>query len=111
MTRSILGVSPPIHPERSARPHTDGLRSLALVGVLALALPGPASAQQDTSAARRDSAHVSYRTEDMVFVTAGRLAGLAVGDTVELVAADGSVVTRAIVMSVAQRTASAAENK
>ena len=56
----------------------------------------------------RDTAHVSYRTEDMVFVTAGREAGLAVGDTVELLGSDGGLVARAVVLSVARKTSSAA---
>jgi hypothetical protein len=73
---------------------------------VALIVPRPAAAQ-DTSTVRRDSARVSYRTEDVVFVTAGRAAGLAVGDTLELLGSNGGVVARAVVMSVAQRTSSA----
>ena len=79
-----------------------------LVAGAALAAPGHAAAQQDTSQERRDSARVSYRTEDLVFVTAGRQGGLMVGDTLELVGRNGGVVARAVVTSVAQRTASAA---
>jgi len=77
------------------------------LALLAGATPLAARAQQDSAAARRDTAHVTYRTEDMVFVTAGREAGLSVGDTLDLLAGDGSVVARAVVMSVSQKTASA----
>ena len=84
------------------------LRGLAFAGALAFVAPRPACAQQDTSATRRDTAHVSYRTEDIVFVTAGREAGLAVGDTLELMGSDdGGVAARAVVMSVARKTSSA----
>jgi len=73
-----------------------------------LVAPCRAAAQQDTSQAHPDSARVSYRTEDLIFVTAGRRTGLAVGDTLDVVGRDGAVVARAVVTSVAQRTASAA---
>lgn len=52
-------------------------------------------------------ARVSYRTRETVFVTAGRAEGLAVGDTVTVLRADDSVLTAAVVVSVAQHTASA----
>jgi hypothetical protein len=94
-------------PARHPRPGARRLWGIAIVAAAFGAAPPSARAQQDTSAARRDSARVSYRTEDLVFVTAGREAGLAVGDTLELVGSDGSVVARAVVMSVAQKTASA----
>ena len=86
---------------------TVAVLGLSLAAAAGLAVPGTAAAQQDTSATRRDSAHVSYRTEDIVFVSAGRQSGIAVGDTLELLGSDGSVVARAVVMSVAQRTSSA----
>ena len=92
--------------ERLARPRMLAAALLLACGAAAAA-PGHAAAQQDTGQARRDSARVSYRTEDLVFVTAGRRAGLMVGDTLELVGRNGGVVARAIVTSVAQRTASA----
>ena len=84
------------------------LRGLLAGALVAWAVPSSAVAQQASAAARRDSARVSYRTEDLVFVTAGRLAGLAVGDTLEIAGRGGAVVARAVVTSVAQRTASAA---
>jgi len=85
-------------------PLAVGLVAAALV---AWAWPAVARAQQDSTRGRPDSARVSYRTEDMIFVTAGRAAGLAVGDTLDVVRG-GGVVARAVVTSVAQRTASAA---
>jgi hypothetical protein len=92
---------------RRARDGALTLWSLAVAGALAFVAPRPACAQQDSGTVRLDSAHVSYRTEDIVFVTAGREAGLAVGDTLELLGSDGSVIARGVVMSVAQKTASA----
>ncbi len=96
---------------RCATPRASGgpirLWSLSLVAGVALAAPASASAQQDTSATRSDTAHVSYRTEDIVFVTAGRRSGIAVGDTLELLGSAGDVAARAVVMSVADRTSSA----
>jgi hypothetical protein len=88
-------------------PRALALRVLSLAGAAAFVIPGPARAQQDSGAIRRDSAHVSYRTENIVFVTAGRDAGLAVGDTLDLLGDDGAVTARAVVMSVARKTSSA----
>ena len=94
---------------------------LALLAVHSL----PAAAQQDTTAARdttlsrdtattrdtvgarTDTAHVTYRTQEIVFLSAGRAAGLSVGDTVEVLGAAGAPKARALVVSVAQKTASA----
>ena len=64
------------------------------------------SAGADTAQARRDTARVSYRTQEILFITAGRGAGVAVGDTLELLAGD-SVAALALVTSVAPKTASA----
>ena len=82
-------------------------RILAIAGAVAFTMPGRVWAQQDSATMRRDTAHISYRTENVVFVTAGRAAGLAVGDTLDLVGSDGGVVALAVVMSVAQKTSSA----
>ncbi len=79
---------------------------LMVTALVAVAAPARVQAQQDSGAAP-DTARITYRTEDMVFVAAGRTAGLAVGDTLELLANDQSVVAHAVVLSVAQRTASA----
>jgi len=75
----------------------------ALLGVL----PRATVAQQDTASSRQDTARVSYLTQEVVFVTAGRDAGVAVGDTLELLGPGGAVAAHAVVVSVAQRTASA----
>jgi len=77
------------------------------MAAVALAAPRHAAAQQDTSATHPDSTRVSYRTEELVFLAAGREAGLAVGDTVDIVGGGGAVVARAVVTSVARQTASA----
>lgn len=74
---------------------------------VAFVAPRGAAAQQDTVSTHPDSTRVSYRTEDMVFLAAGRTAGIQVGDTVDIVAAGGNAVARAVVVSVAQQTASA----
>jgi hypothetical protein len=58
-------------------------------------------------AAQADSARISYRTREIVFLDAGRAHGLAVGDTVTIVQGDGTLVVRAVVVSVAQSRASA----
>lgn len=83
------------------------LRYAAILLLLFGGLPRPAVAQRNSSAAKRDSARVTYRTQEVVFLSAGRLAGLSVGDTVDVLATGGGVVARALVVSVAQRTASA----
>ncbi len=76
--------------------------------------PGVAAAQQDTTVTQqatnvtRDTARVTYRTQDVIFLSTGRAAGLAVGDTIDVVAPGGAVAARAVIVSVAQRTASAA---
>jgi len=82
----------------------------ALLGTLvvgSIAAPALLRAQQSTTAPRSDTARITYRTEDLVFVAAGRTSGLAVGDTLELLANDQSVLGHAVVLSVAQQTASA----
>jgi hypothetical protein len=88
-----------------------GVRAAAVSALCAAALLGgggrPLAAQQDTATAARDTARVSYLTREVVFVTAGREAGVAVGDTLELLDARGAVAARAVVVSVAARTASA----
>lgn len=85
-----------------------------LLFALLSARPSPAAAQQDSAAARqdttaapRDTARVTYRTQEVVFLSAGRAAGLAVGDTVEVLGADGQVAAHAVLVSVARSTASA----
>ncbi len=52
-------------------------------------------------------ARVSYRTREIVFLTAGRAEGVAVGDTVSVLREDGSALASAVVLSVALHTASA----
>jgi hypothetical protein len=69
--------------------------------------PGPAAAQRDTTVQKPDTAHVTYRTQEIVFLSAGRAAGLSVGDTAEVVSSAGAVLAQAVIVSVAQRTASA----
>jgi len=64
-------------------------------------------AQQPPAPATQDTARVTYRTQEVVFLSAGRGAGLAVGDTVDVVDSTGTVLARAAVVSVAQSTASA----
>jgi hypothetical protein len=64
-------------------------------------------AQGDTTTAPLDTARVTYRTQEVVFLSAGRAAGLSVGDTVDIVGPGGQVAARAVIVSVAQRTASA----
>ncbi len=75
--------------------------------VLCAILPRAVAAQQDTTRVQQDTAHVTYQTAEVVFISAGRASGLAVGDTVELLAPDGQVAARAVVVSVAQATSSA----
>jgi hypothetical protein len=81
--------------------------SAAWVAALVAVGPSPAVAQQDTAAARQDTARISYLTREVVFITAGRDAGVAVGDTLEVLGAGGAVAAHAVVVSVARRTASA----
>jgi hypothetical protein len=83
------------------------LSPIALHSAPALAQQDAAVATHDTTPPKQDTARVSYRTQEVVFLTAGRSAGLAVGDTVELMGQDGAVQARAVLVSVAQRTASA----
>ena len=80
--------------------------ALALLLLLMLR-PCPAVAQGDTTTAPLDTARVTYRTQDVVFLSAGRAAGLSVGDTVTIVGPGGQIAARAVVVSVAQKTASA----
>ncbi len=75
--------------------------------MLCSAAPGLLAAQQDTTGPRPDTARVTYQTAEVVFISAGRGAGLAVGDTVEVLSPDGQVAARAVVVSVAERTSSA----
>jgi len=71
-----------------------------LFGSLLVGIPSRAAAQADT-------AHVSYRTREIVFVTAGRTRGLAVGDTIDLLALNSAVAARAVVISTSLASASA----
>ncbi len=114
--------------ERSIRRSGRALRALVLApalvagGLLFPAAP-PARAQSapaddaradstrapapSADTARVDSARVTYRTAEVVFFSAGRAEGVRVGDTVTVHAADGSVLSAAVVVSAAQHTASA----
>ena len=97
----------------SAATRERRLLSLLLGVALTVLGPAAAAAQQDSAAARSDSvagldsARVTYRTQEVVFLSAGRAAGLAVGDTVDVLGPAGQVTAHAVVVSVAQRTASA----
>ncbi len=71
-----------------------------LLGSLLVGVPTRAAAQADT-------ARVSYRTREIVFITAGRAERLAVGDTIELLAAGNAAPALAVVVSAALHTASA----
>ncbi len=93
-------------------------RAPALLGAVVAALLGtvPARAQQPAQAAAprpgatassQDTASVSYRTQDVIFISAGRTSGVTVGDTLRIMASDGQVIARAVVLSVAQQSASA----
>lgn len=70
--------------------------------VIAIALCHPPTAQ-----AQSDLPRVTYRTREIVFITAGRAERLGVGDTIAILAANESVLTRAVVISVAEHRASA----
>lgn len=84
---------------------------LGILAALACAVPAraqqPAAAPADSAASRGDTATVSYRTEQVIFITAGRSAGVAVGDTLSLLSGSGRVTAQAVVLSVAGRSASA----
>lgn len=54
-----------------------------------------------------DTTHVTYRTRDVVFVAAGRAHGVAVGDTLDVLLNDTTTLVRAVVLSLAERSASA----
>ena len=74
---------------------------IALLILIALfAIPARLAAQGGT-------ARVSYRTRDVVFVSAGRDEGVGVGDTLTLVREDGAALTSAVVISAARHTSSA----
>ncbi len=82
-------------------PTTPGIvGAAATIAIILLGSARPLWAQSDT-------ARVSYRTREIVFVTAGRDEGLGVGDTISVVRADGTTATLAVVVSVARHTASA----
>jgi hypothetical protein len=57
--------------------------------------------------AQTDTARVTYRTSEVVFIAAGRDQRLGVGDTIEILNDDGTTMAFAVVVSVAQRSASA----
>jgi len=69
-----------------------------VLSTLCCALARPALAQ--------GVARVSYRTREIVFVTAGRDDGLAVGDTVTILREDGSALVTGVVVSAALHSAS-----
>lgn len=75
-----------------------GARCAFCIATTLLAFPLRA---QDTG----DSARITYHTRDIVFVAAGRDAGLRVGDTIQVAADSGAVA--AVVLSVARASASA----
>lgn len=102
--RSSRGATAPRRSWRASR-----VAAVAALGVAALTgiLARPVAAQQAAAPTRPDTAHVSYLTQEIVFITAGRTAGVAVGDTLELLGPNGAVTAHALVVSVAQRTASA----
>lgn len=69
-----------------------------------LLLASPAAAQT----AVPDTSRVTYRTREVVFFAAGRAQGVAVGDSVDVLLDSAGVrVVRAVVLSTAQRSASA----
>lgn len=78
-----------------------GRRALSAAAIATLSFAHPLAAQQDSAATV-----VTYRTRDIVFVAAGRADRLAVGDTLLITTAAGAP-TAAVVVSLAQRTASA----
>jgi len=85
----------------------------ALLGLACILAPHAAWAQQGGARAPRDSAatdtaHVTYQTSEVIFVSAGRAAGLAVGDTLAIESRLGQRLGRAVVLSVADSSASAA---
>lgn len=83
------------------RDRTPLVLTLVLVaGVLLFVPPRPLRAQAD-------SARVSFRTTDVVFFGAGRADGVRVGDTVAVAGDSGAAATRALVLSVSLRSASA----
>ena len=81
-----------------ARHYRAGIVLVLSTLLFAIARPLPAQGVR---------ARVSYRTRETVFITAGRAEGLAVGDTVTVQRADGTTLVSAVVVSVAQHTASA----
>ena len=103
------GQSAPHQSTLSRPPLAGRVATVSAVWLAALVAlgPSPAVAQQDTASARQDTARISYLTREVVFITAGRDAGVAVGDTLEVLGAGGAVVAHAVVVSVARRTASA----
>jgi hypothetical protein len=88
-------------------------RASGLVCLAGLLLPlaaraqRPAGAPPTPAAAGADTAHITYRTTEVIFVSAGRAAGISVGDTVTVESRAGAVVAQAVVVSVAEHSASA----
>ena len=76
------------------------LAAVLLLASLPLCLPWPLLAQAD-------SAHVSYRTTEIAFFTAGRAEGVRVGDTVAVLGTGDAVVARAVVVSASLHASSA----
>lgn len=76
------------------------LAAVLLLASSTLCLPSPLLAQAD-------SAHVSYRTTEIVFFTAGRAEGVRVGDTVAVLGTGDAVVARAVVVSASLHASSA----
>lgn len=74
--------------------------AVLLLASLPLCLPSPLLAQAD-------SAHVSYRTTEIAFFTAGRAEGVRVGDTVAVLGTGDAVVARAVVVSASLHASSA----
>lgn len=76
------------------------LAAVLLLAALPVCLPSRLLAQGD-------SARVSYRTTEIVFLTAGRAEGVRVGDTVTVLGAGDVVVARAVVVSASLHASSA----
>jgi hypothetical protein len=74
--------------------------SVLLLAALTFCLPPRLLAQAD-------SAHVSYRTTEIAFFTAGRAEGVRVGDTVAMLGTGDAVLARAVVVSASLHSSSA----
>ena len=80
---------------------------LARTAGAALLCLGMAARPLCAQAPATDTTHVTYRTRDVVFVAAGRASGVAVGDTLDVLLNDTTTLVQAVVLSLAERSASA----